>query len=224
MSVIIECVNVSDGSYTMAYGFSNEIICWIEHFLSKRIQSVYKNGAKSSPEKVTSGIPQGSVLGPVFFVMYINDLSDHILSNLYMFADDTKIFRKQKTEYDHKCLQNDLENFENSSKKWTLSFHPDKCFHMYLEVIQEMKPAVTSWLAKHIGKSVCEMFAIIRRIFRHLNENICIRLYKSLFHTHLDYANSVYSYHKLKHIDQIETVHRRAPKQVPGLGHLTYSD
>ena len=68
------------------------------------------------------------------------------------------------------------------------------------------------------------MFAIISRMFRHLNKHICIQLYKSLVRTHLDYANSVYSSHKLKHIDQIESVQRRATKQIPGLRHLTYPD
>ena len=117
---------------------------------------MYVNGAKSSPEKVTSGIPQGSVLGPVLFVMYINDLSENILSNLYMFADDTKIFRAQKSEYDHKCLQNDLETLENWSKKWSLSFHPDKCIHMHLSRFPRNETRSYKLFGQTLGKSDCE--------------------------------------------------------------------
>ena len=65
---------------------------WIQAFLSDRVQQVNVNGTNSEWANITSGIPQGSVLGPILFVLYINDLPKNIVSNVYMFADDTKIF------------------------------------------------------------------------------------------------------------------------------------
>ena len=74
-----------------AYGISGNILNWIKAFLTGRTQEVVVNGSKSAKAPVLSGIPQGTVLGPVLFVAYINDILDDISSNGVMFADDTKI-------------------------------------------------------------------------------------------------------------------------------------
>ena len=71
---------------------------WVENLLNKRNQKVTVNGNESSNKPVTSGIPQGSVLGPILFVIYINDLPECVEANTYLFADDTKNFREIKTE------------------------------------------------------------------------------------------------------------------------------
>ena len=71
--------------------------------MSNRVQQVWVNGAHSDWAQVTSGIPQGSVLGPILFVLYINDLPCNILSEVYMFADDTKVFRIIKSIEDNCC-------------------------------------------------------------------------------------------------------------------------
>ena len=73
-------------------------------FLSDRIQQVNVNGTNSKWANITSGILQGSVLGPILFVLYINDLPENIVLNVYMFADDTKVFKVQMTK---PTLQND---------------------------------------------------------------------------------------------------------------------
>ena len=75
------------------YGIGSKVLQWIAAFLEGRCQCVLVNGSKSSWSPVTSGIPQGSILGPVLFVCYINDMPDVIDSPVHMFADDTKIFR-----------------------------------------------------------------------------------------------------------------------------------
>ena len=74
------------------YGIEYYTLRWIQAFLSDRVQQVNVNGTNSEWANITSGIPQGSVLGPILFVLYINDLPENIVSNVYMFADDTKIF------------------------------------------------------------------------------------------------------------------------------------
>mgnify|MGYP001021806874 FL=1 len=81
---------------------------------------------------MTSGVPQGSVLGPLLFVVYINDMPNEILSMLYMFADDTKIFREIKDNEDHSVLQHDLNILSQWSNDWMLNFHPEKCSVMHL--------------------------------------------------------------------------------------------
>ena len=87
-----------------SYGLSNQIIKWVDNFLNKRNQKVTVNGNESRNRLVTSGIPQGSVLGPILFVIYINDLLECVKANTYLFADDTNIFREIKTEEDRKYL------------------------------------------------------------------------------------------------------------------------
>ena len=77
-----------------AYGIEGSLLKWIESFLTERKITVFVNGCASVEGSVTSGVPQGSVLGPLLFVIYMNDLPANITSQLYMFADDTKTFRQ----------------------------------------------------------------------------------------------------------------------------------
>ena len=74
-----------------------------------------------------SGVPQGSVLGPILFLIYINDLDDSITSNVLKFADDTKLFRKVNTDGDKQHLQNDLDRLVKWSEKWQMLFNFGKC-------------------------------------------------------------------------------------------------
>ena len=99
-------------------GISPSILRWIEDFLTGRKQQVCVNGSMSKWADVTSRIPQGSVLGPILFVIYINDLPNEIKSDIYMFADDTNVFRTIKTN-DYQCiLQDDLDELTAWSTKW----------------------------------------------------------------------------------------------------------
>ena len=114
------------------YGISEEISKWIRSFLTGRRQKVVVNGEKSDWGKVTSGIPQGSILGPLMFVLYINDLPNEIESSMLLFADDTKIFREIKSIKDQETLQSDVDAMCDWSSKWLLKYHPDKCKSMRL--------------------------------------------------------------------------------------------
>ena len=113
------------------YGIDGELLAWIESFINNRRQCVVINGQKSSWTDVISGIPQGSVLGPVLFVVYINDLPDEVTSNIILFADDTKVYRTITTTEDCRQLQSDLNNLQTWAKKWQMKFHPDKCSYAY---------------------------------------------------------------------------------------------
>ena len=94
------------------YGITGNILKWIESFLSNRTQCVVLNETKSEMAPVTSGIPQGSVLGPILFVIYINDMPEIVdeKSEIFLFADDTKVFRRIESDADILQLQNDIDN------------------------------------------------------------------------------------------------------------------
>ena len=115
-----------------ACGVQERVLNWITDFLANRKQRVVVNGVKSSEANVTSGIPQGSVLGPLLFVIYINDLPRDLKTTAKMFADDTKLYTRSDTETGPKDLQDDLDTLQDWSEKWLLRFHPQKCGVMKL--------------------------------------------------------------------------------------------
>ena len=92
-----------------ANGVDGAIFCWIQAWLSNRYQWVCIEGVCSDWILVLSGVPQGSVLGALLFLIFINDLESHILSHVLKFADDTKLFGTVNAEADHVTLQNDLD-------------------------------------------------------------------------------------------------------------------
>ena len=116
------------------YGIKGNILEWIKSFLADRTQCVIINNVSSKIGNVTSGIPQGSVLGPLLFVIYINDLPDVVdkLTLVFLFADDTKLFRQIKSSADISILQSDIKKLCEWSDKWLLRFHPDKCVAMHI--------------------------------------------------------------------------------------------
>ncbi len=109
-----------------SYGISRIVLKWLEGFLIGRKQQVTVNKATSAEEDVISGVPQGSVLGPILFVLYVNDLPDYITSCIGIFADDTKIFRKIEDVGDCQRLQNNLSHLEAWATDWQMRFHPQK--------------------------------------------------------------------------------------------------
>ena len=110
------------------YGIGGKLLKWIAAFLEGRRQRVIVICSKSSWTRVTSGIPQqDSVLGPLLFVCYVNDMPENITSMAYMFADDIKVYRNIKTHIDREVVQSDLRRLEDRSRKWQLRFNADKC-------------------------------------------------------------------------------------------------
>ena len=112
-----------------AYGIGGEVMNWIRGFLTNRRQRVRVGDATSTWKDVTSGIPQGSVLGPILFVIYINDMPEALQHNstVKMFADDSKLYKRTDTDNGAEDLQKDLDNLYQWSNTWQLRFHPEKC-------------------------------------------------------------------------------------------------
>jgi hypothetical protein len=236
------------------YGINNQIIQWITEFLIGGKQRVSVECTFSEWMNVLSGIPQGSVLGPLLFVIYINELPKIVKSTTYLFADDTKIFRSINSPEDTKILQEDLDKLQEWSNTWLLKFHPNKCKRMtigrqtentkftyildqgstihQLENVDHEKDIgviidANVEFDKHINAKINKansMFSIIRRSFQFLSPQNFIPLYKSLVRSHLDYASSVWNPYKQKHIDALENVQRRATRQLPTLSKLLYEE
>ena len=229
------------------YGIHQKTISWIEDFLSDREQKVRVNGSISSSAPVTSGIPQGSVLGPVLFVLYINDLPDVVTNEVYMFADDTKIFSLVNNDADAESLQDDIRELERWSNDWLLKFNASKCkvlhlgktkstyqYQMDSTILEEsgcekdLGVHVDNELSfsQHIDivvKKANRVMGLIRRSFRHLDRNIFLKLYKSLVRPHLEYGVQVWHPYLKSDIRKIESVQRRATKQLNDLREDDYA-
>ena len=110
-----------------SHGMGNSIINWIEQWLTDRRQRVVVDGEVSSWKSVLSGVPQGSVLGPILFLVYINDLEEGVTGNILKFADDTKLFTKTKEIGDKQNVQDDIDKLVKWSEKWQMLFNFGKC-------------------------------------------------------------------------------------------------
>ena len=109
------------------YGIDDKIWLWISNFLKQRKQRVVVDGIQSDLVTVDSGVPQGTVLGPILFLLHINDLPSVISSKVRLFADDCLVYREIKNRQDQIALQKDLNLLENWGSKWGMRFNAAKC-------------------------------------------------------------------------------------------------
>ena len=112
------------------YGIRNKSNTWLRSFLTGRSQRVVVNGSNSTWSPVLSGVPQGTVLGPILFLMFINDLPHNIASGIKLFADDCVFYRPINSTEDHLALQRDLDQLDTWASTWQMKFAPTKCFVM----------------------------------------------------------------------------------------------
>ena len=120
-----------------AYSVRKNIMQWIDSFLSDRQQSVVVNGSQSGYEPVASGVPQGTVLGPILFLVHINDISEKVSSEIWLFADDCVCYRDIKSKEDCEKLQEDINILGDWADEWGMRFQSVKCNMMRLSKKKE---------------------------------------------------------------------------------------
>ena len=113
-------------------GIGGKLGDWIENWLGNRIQRVIINGSNSDWAEVMSGVPQGSILGPLLFTAYINDLDDRLINRVLKFADDTKIWGRVNSNEERSLMQEDLRILSEWSDSNAMPFNVSKCKVMHL--------------------------------------------------------------------------------------------
>ena len=116
------------------YGIQGKTLAWINFWLTERFQRVVVDGEASSFVKVTSGVPQGTVLGRLMFLLFINDIHENLDSTLRLFADDALLYRPINTMNDTIILQNDIDKLVSWSKTWQMQFNVTKCHTICYEL------------------------------------------------------------------------------------------
>jgi hypothetical protein len=196
---------------------------------------------------VTSGVPQGSVLGPILFVIYINDLPDVLESLCEMFADDTKIMSKVNNKKNCSNLQVDLAKIEEWTKDWLVKLNDDKCKVMHLgpnnptfdysmngtslsktDTERDLGIMISNDLkwAKQVNSAASKANTVlgsIKRTIRFQSKESINRLFKAFVRPHLEYGVQVWNPYLKKDINVLESVQRRASKIVPELKKLSYN-
>ena len=221
-------------------GVSGDVWLWLRCYLSRRSQCVCLGDSRSELLPVVSGVPQGSILGPLLFLVFINDLPDAVNhSSLYMFADDTKCAKLIRNPSDSVLLQDDVTSLGKWSSDWKLQFKVTKCVllrfctkgasvcHSYSMGGNEV-PEHTSH--KDLGvvfssdltftahydmivKRAYRVLGLLRRTFRastNIHEKLI--LYVSLVRSQLLYCSQIWRPHLVSDFTKLERVQRRATK------------
>ena len=224
------------------YGVRNSTLCWIESFLHHRKQSVLLEGTKLSEADVLSGVPQGTILAPLLFLAFTNDLPEVTKhSDDRLFADDCLLYRHISSIQDSALLQQGLSALEKWETTWQMQFHPQKCtvirinrnrrrlinssyqIHGHtLEVVDSSKYlGVTisedlNW-RKHIDDTVNKAnktLGFVRRNLSDCSAPVKSAAYTTMVRPRLKYSSTVwYPYHN-RDIHNLEQVQRRAARFV----------
>jgi len=222
------------------YGIRSNTLTWISAFLSERTQEVVVGGQHSTSAPVTSGVPQGSVLGPLLFLVYINDLPHNIKSSIRLFADDTMLSRVIDSTTDTNLLQADLMLLEEWEKRWQMSFNAGKC--LLLRVTRKQKPIEAKYIlhnqilecvasAKYLGLEIasdlnwgkhihnCTTKANRASAFAYRNikgspTRVQVRCYKGIVRPLMEYASTVWDPHQANHTNLLERVQRRSARRI----------
>ena len=220
------------------YGIRGNLLTWIQSFLENRTQLVVVEGHYSSLTTVTLDVPQGTVLGPTLFLLYINDISADILSQLRLFADDCLICRPIYSNEDHERLQRDLNSLTQWASIWQMEFNVAKCNilqisnhhnisqfnytmqgvqlttvkqHHYLGILLDQK---LSW-HPHIDQICNRANRLLGLLKRNLPKNnncqtIREHSYKQLILPMLSYCAMIWDPHHQNTINKIEMIQHRA--------------
>ena len=222
------------------YGIRGSTHKWINSWLSGRTQQVVLDGQASDPVPVLSGVPQGSVIGRVLFLIFINDLLDNIRSSVCLFADDCVLYRNIHSLQDCLALQEDLTSLGQWEADWQMKFNVAKCHSMRVIRHQHHKQILFDYslhnqtlenvqLAKYLGititdtmdwgQHVSEISSKATKTLGFLRRNLAFAprstkevAYKTLVRPKLEYAAPIWSPHWKLQNNQIEKVQRTAAR------------
>ena len=228
-------------------GISGRVLGWIENFLRDCRQRVKIQDSESSWLPVYSGVLQGSVFGPVLFIVYMNDIVWNLESGISLFADDAKVYRRIAT-IDVESLQRDMDRLSEWSRKWLLSFNVAKCKTMHIghsnprndsqlqgitleksDLEKDLGVFLSSDLksSAHVAKIAAKANArvgLIKRTFTYMDREIFTSLYTTLVRPILDYGVQCWSPYLAKDINKLEQMQRRATLLVPECSTLCYEE
>lgn len=224
-------------------GIDRQLIKWISAFLTNRKQRVLINGTASTWEPVLSGVPQGTVLGPLLFLIYINDITSNIQSDIRLFADDCVLYRQINNSTDREILQKDINTLFSWSQTWKMQFNANKCFVLpitrkrrnpnnshyiyklgetplqYTNSYQYLGITITTNLKwnehiNNIKNKATKTLNFLRRNIYFCTREAKSLAYLSLVRPQLEYSSAAWDPYTKSNSDLLEAVQRRAARFV----------
>ena len=222
------------------YGIRNNTLNWIESWITNRTQQVVLNGATSNQVQVKSGVPQGTVMGSLMFLLFINDIAERTQSQVRLFADDCLVYRNINTNSDSLVFQRDLDLLCEWASQWQMRFNEKKCYILHITNRRKKREHTYSmngidldtrshnpylgvelqddlkW-TKHIEQATTKAnrnLGFLRRNLRKCPETVKEQAYCALVRPHLEYAAAAWDPYLKKDIGRLEAVQRRAARFV----------
>ena len=217
------------------------LLRWIQSFLTNRTQEVALEGTLSSSAPVLSGVPQGTVPGPLLFLTYINDLPYAVHhSSARLFADDSLLYRRIKDHQDQALLQQDLDSLEEWEHTWQMNFNTSKCNVIRIMPNKRRKTLTSNYSLhgqtlettstnRYLGINISSdlswsnhveyvaargnrTMGFLRRNFRECTPKVKTTTYTTLVRPTLEYASAVWDPYKQNDAQLLENVQRRAAR------------
>ena len=229
-------------------GVGGSLLKWMKNYLEGRQMRTVIRDKMSDWRIVSSGVPQGSVLAPIMFLIYVNDMPDGVMSYMSMFADDAKLMKRIVSEDCCKELQDDLDKLYKWSLAWKMDFNATKChvvemgksakrpqgaYYMGSEEIRKVEDEKDLGVTvkcdlspeKHIQKIVGATYRLLvnmRVAFYHMDVEMLRKLIVSIIRPRLEYAAVIWSPGQKKYINKLERIQRMATRLVVEIGDLPY--
>ena len=225
-------------------GIGGPILKWIDSYLSNRKQKVFVNSSYSCIKSTNAGVPQCSVLGPLLFLVFVNDIVEKLLCIARLFADDTSIaFTSRNTQDIEAIINQDLQLISCWAKQWLVSFNPNKTQALFFShrvnenppmLLFENIPVQFVDSHKHLGvslskngkwhdhidnllKSASSILAMMRKIKYSVNKKTLSQLYTSFLRPILEYSSVVWDGCTQSEQDSLEKIQHEAARIVTGL-------